>query len=158
MSTKSRMRTPLMPTIVTTAILLIGLELVILNVFAAGAIAIAVGAVGLGLSLLARRANSTTLERVITLSPRDERDAIKIQWGFALVGKITLVVMTLVGLATLAIFGATGMNFTECHQNGEAITCNVTEPVFIALGLSIMVAFFALVLVIAAVISAFKRN
>jgi hypothetical protein len=158
MSTKSHTQTQIVPIVVTTAILLVGLILMLLQVYTVGAMAIAIGLVSLALTLAAHRKSSTTLERVLTLSPRDERDSAKIQWGFALVGKITFVFMTLLGLSTLAIFGATGLNFTECHTSGQAIACNMTEPTLIAVVLSATVAFFALALVIAAVASVFKHD
>jgi hypothetical protein len=158
MSTKSRTQTQIIPIVVTTAILFVGLILALLQVYTVGAIAIAIGLVSLAFTLVAHRKGSTTLERVLTLSPRDERDSAKIQWGFALVGKITFVFMTLLGLATLAIFGATGLNFTECHAQGQAIACSMTEPALIAVLLSALVAFFALALVISAVASVFKRD
>ena len=158
MSNKSRSRAALVPVITTTAIFLIGLILVGLQVYTVGLIALFIGILSLAFTAIARRKSSTTLERVLTLSPRDERDETKIQWGFALVGKVTFVFMTLLGLATLAIFGATGLNFTECHTQGQAIACNVTEPALIALVLTCVVAFFAITLVIAATISAFKRD
>jgi hypothetical protein len=158
MSTKPQAGTQIVPIIVTTAIVLVGLILVFLQAYTVGLIALGIGAVSLTLTLAARRNSSTTLERVLTLSPRDERDATKIQWGFALVGKITFVFMTLLGLATLAVFGASGLNFTECHTQGQAITCTMTEPALIAVILTAVVAFFALALVVSAIASVIKRD
>jgi magnesium-transporting ATPase (P-type) len=158
MSTKPRTQTQIIPIVVTTAILLIGAILMFLQVYTVGLVALAIGIFTLSLTVLAHRKSSTTLERVLTLSPRDERDSTKIQWGFALVGKITFVFMTLLGLATLAIFGATGLNFTECHTEGQAIACNITEPALIAVLLTATVAFFALVLLVSAVASVLKRD
>jgi len=157
MSTKSR-PVALVGVITTTAIFLIGIILLLLQVYTVGLLAVVIGTGCLVITLLARRKSSTTFERVLTLSPRDERDEIKIQWGFALVGKVTLVFMTLLGLATLAIFGAIGLNFTECHTQGQAIACTVTEPTLIALIMTAVVVFFAVTLVTSAVISTFKRN
>ena len=158
MSTKARSQTQLVPVIVTTAIFLIGLILTALQVYTVGLIACAIGVVSLALTAIARRKNSSTLERVLTLSPRDERDRTKIQWGFALVGKVTFVFMTLLGLATLAIFGATGLNFTECHPEGQAIACNVTEPALIAFVMTCVVVFFALTMLASALVSVAKRD
>jgi hypothetical protein len=143
---------------VTTSILLIGAILILLQSYSVGLIALVIGIFTLSVTLAAHRKSSTTFERVVTLSPRDERDSSKIQWGFALVGKITFVFMTLLGLATLAIFGATGLNFTECHTQGQAIACNITEPALLALALTVIVVFFALVLMISAVASVLKRD
>ncbi len=157
MSTKFQTQTPIVPIIVTTSIAVIGLVLIVLQAYTAGGIALVIGAIALGVTLLAHRRDSTTLERVITLSPRDERDSAKIQWGFALVGKITYVFMTLLGLATLGIFGASGLDVTECTTVGETYVCNVTGPALAAAILTGIVAFFALVLLTSAIVSSFKR-
>jgi hypothetical protein len=157
MLTKVQTRISVVPTIVNTAILMIGAGVAVIKPVLGAAI-IALGIFLLGLATIARRKSSTTFERILTLSPKDERDEIKIQWGFALVGKITLVFMTLLGLATIAIFGTSGIQFTECHRNGQATACNLTEPTYFVIGLSALVAFFALSVLASAIVSSLKRD
>ncbi len=157
MLTKAQTRIPVVPTIINTAILMIGAGVAVIKPVL-GAVIIAVGIFLLGLATIARRKSSTTFERILTLSPKDERDQVKIQWGFALVGKITLVFMTLLGLATISIFGTSGIQFSECHQNGQANACNLTEPAFLVAGTCALVAFFAVAVLASAIASSLKRD
>ena len=157
MSTRSQMRMPVVPVIVNTAVLLIGAEVALFKPVL-GLVIIAVGVFLLGLAMVARRKSSSTFERILTLTPKDERDQRKIQWGFALVGKITLVFMTLLGLASVSIFGTSGVKFSECHQFGQATSCTLTEPAFLVAGICALVLFFALAVMASAIVASLKRD
>lgn len=158
MSTKSRFRTPVVSIIVNTAILLVGAEVAFFKPILGAAI-VAVGLSTLAVTLVAKRKSITTIERILTLNPRDERDHLKIQWGFALVGKITLVFMTLLGLAALSIFGTSGIRFNECHKYGQASSvCNINEQGFVLAATVALVTLFALTLAVSAIISSLKKD
>jgi hypothetical protein len=158
MSIKPRQNSPILLTVIITPMLLVGLLLLSTQRnYVFGWIAVIAGLTLLTVGLLARRRTSTTFERIIALSPRDERDSAKIQWGFALVGKITLVFITLVGLAILAVY-ATSLALDDCHTTANGEVCVAGLPWYVTSIFEVVFGIFAAALLAAAVASSLKRD
>jgi hypothetical protein len=91
--------------------------------------ALLVGIVLLSLSLLSLRSTSTPFERIFTLRPKDERESKQVEWGFALVGKITLGLVISTSVITLVVSGYalfTGdIQFYDCYvpQGSKDLAC-----------------------------------
>jgi magnesium-transporting ATPase (P-type) len=161
MSTKSRIAGSIIPAIVITVIAYLGLQMLLSG--SGSGFGLAVIALDLGLialALVARRKGSTTFERIITLMPRDERDQQKIQWGFAQVGKVTLVLFTLIGLTAFGFYLNPGSRLTECIGNGTAVNtiCHPTEVGFMLYGVGVVTAIFAVTFLVAAVVASLRRD
>jgi magnesium-transporting ATPase (P-type) len=159
MSNKSRIAGSILPAIVITVIAFLGVQMLLSGSgsgFGLAVIALALGLIAF--ALLARRKSSTTFERILTLMPRDERDQQKIQWGFAQVGKVTLVLFTLIGLTAFAYYLNPGSRLFECVTSGQATACNLTQVGFVVSGVGVVTAIFAITFLVAAVVSSLRRN
>lgn len=161
MSTKSRIAQSILPAIVITVIAFLGFQMLLSGSgsgFGVAVIALALGLIAL--ALIARRKSSSTFERIITLMPRDERDQQKIQWGFAQVGKVTLVLFTLIGLTAFAYYLNPGSRLSECIGDGTPANtiCHITEVGFTVAGVGIITAIFAATFLVSAVVASLRRD
>lgn len=105
MSTKKYLNSSVVPLFLGIIAIGVGCEFLIYFSPNIAIPAILLGAVLISLSILARRKSSTPLERILMLNPRDERESKQIQWGFSLVGKLTLILIFAIFVGILIFSG-----------------------------------------------------
>ncbi|MDH6532746.1 hypothetical protein M2119_000983 [Aurantimicrobium minutum] len=90
MLTKRRINSSAFPVLLGIIAIIFGIEFIVFESPNISIPAIILGIILLALSFLAKRKSSTPFERILMLNPRDEREAKQVEWGFSLVGKLTL--------------------------------------------------------------------
>ncbi len=160
MSIKPRSKVPYLQISIIVLELTVGLWIFLSGQDGAGELLLAIGAITLLVTLLSLRRNSTTFEHILTLTPRDEREAKKIEWGFALVGKIFLVFFVLFGFGLLALWLVPGI-FTSTSYvtpDGTIVDPGPEIPWVVPAALEIILGMYFTAMVTAAIIAASKRD
>jgi hypothetical protein len=105
--------------------IIVGLEFIITESPNISIPALLIGFTLLTLSINARGKSSTPFVRILMLNPRDERESKLIEWGFGLIGKLTLLIVFVLSVSTLIVSGyawfTDDIPFADCFMPQGAV-------------------------------------
>lgn len=163
MLTKRRINSSAIPVLLGIIAIIFGIEFIVFKSPNISIPAIILGAILLALSFLAKRKSSTPFERILMLNPRDEREAKQIEWGFSLVGKLTLALIFVIFVSILFYSGyvwyTDDFAFADCFKphGSSDLVCSPSALYYFSYSSVYVLAIFGIIAIFSSVLAVTRK-
>ncbi|MDH6278453.1 magnesium-transporting ATPase (P-type) [Aurantimicrobium minutum] len=163
MLTKRRVNSSAIPVLLGIIAIIFGIEFLVFQSPNISIPAIILGVILLTLSFVVKRKSSTPFERILMLNPRDEREAKQIEWGFSLVGKLTLALIFAIFASILFYSGyvwySDDFGFSDCFKphGSSDLVCSPTALYYYSYSSVYVLAIFGVIAILSSVIAVTRK-